>query len=48
LKQAVRRLRQRFGLLLRKQLAHTTETKGQVEEEIRSLFGAFRQDDHGA
>lgn len=42
LKQSVRRMRQRFGKLLRKQLAYTTETEAQVEEEIRSLFAAFR------
>ena len=44
LKQAVRRLRQRFGLLLRRQLEHATETETQVEEEIRSLFAAFRRE----
>lgn len=42
LKQGVRRMRQRFGQLLRRQLAYTTETEEQIEEEIRSLFAAFR------
>ena len=42
LKKAVQRLRIRFGLLLRRHLAHTTETESEVEEEIQSLFAAFQ------
>lgn len=42
LKQSVRRIRQRFATLLRRHLAYTTETEAEVEEELQSLFAAFR------
>jgi RNA polymerase sigma-70 factor (ECF subfamily) len=41
-KTAVRRLRQRFGKLLRIEVARTVEDPGDVDEEIRYLFSAIR------
>ena len=42
IKQAVRRLRQRFGELMRERVAFTVERDQDIEEEIRSLFAAFQ------
>ena len=42
IKQSVRRIRQRFATLLRRHLAYTTETEAEVDEELQSLFAAFR------
>jgi RNA polymerase sigma-70 factor (ECF subfamily) len=41
-KVAVHRLRQRFGELLRQQIAQTVSTPEQIEQEIRDLFEALR------
>jgi RNA polymerase sigma-70 factor (ECF subfamily) len=38
LRVAVHRLRRRFGELLRNEVAHTVATKGEAEEEMRSLM----------
>ena len=38
---AVQRLRQRFGALLREQVAHTVSSESEVEEEIRHLISAL-------
>lgn len=40
-KMAVSRLRKRYRLLLREEIAHTVEDAGEVEEEIRHLFEAL-------
>jgi DNA-directed RNA polymerase specialized sigma24 family protein len=40
---AIHRLRQRFGALLRQQVAHTVSTEAEVEEEIRHLIAALRE-----
>lgn len=40
---AVSRLRQRYGQLLRAEIAHTVETPAEVDEEIRYLFRVIRQ-----
>jgi RNA polymerase sigma-70 factor (ECF subfamily) len=37
-KMAVLRLRQRYGQLLRQEIAHTVSTPEEVEEEIRHLI----------
>jgi RNA polymerase sigma-70 factor (ECF subfamily) len=42
LKVTVHRLRQRYGELLRLEIAQTVATPEQVEEEIQDLFAAFR------
>jgi DNA-directed RNA polymerase specialized sigma24 family protein len=41
-KAAVRRLRKRFGKLLRAEVAETVENPGDVDEEIRYLFKVIR------
>jgi RNA polymerase sigma-70 factor (ECF subfamily) len=41
LRVAVHRLRQRFGVLLREEIAHTVTSPEDVDEEVRSLFAAF-------
>ena len=38
---AIHRLRQRFGMLLRQQVAQTVSTESEVEEEIRHLISAL-------
>jgi len=38
---AVHRLRQRYGILLREEIAQTVATQEEVDEEVRSLFAAF-------
>ena len=38
---AASRLRERFRLLLRQEIAHTVNTSDEIEEEIRDLFIAF-------
>jgi hypothetical protein len=38
---AVHRLRKRYRLLLRAEIAHTLADPAQVDEELRALFGAF-------
>jgi len=38
---AIHRLRQRFGVLLRQQVAQTVSTEAEVEEEIRHLISAL-------
>ena len=35
---AVRRLRQRYGELVREEIAHTVGSRDEVEEEVRWLF----------
>ena len=40
-KVAVHRMRRRFGLLLRREIAHTLRDPAQVEDEIRGLFEAL-------
>jgi RNA polymerase sigma-70 factor (ECF subfamily) len=35
---AVHRLRQRYGELLRSEVAHTVNTEDEVDEELRYLF----------
>jgi RNA polymerase sigma-70 factor (ECF subfamily) len=39
---AVHRLRKRYRQLLRREIAQTLNDPGQVDDEIQSLFGAFR------
>jgi RNA polymerase sigma-70 factor (ECF subfamily) len=41
-KVAVHRLRQRFGELLRSEIAHTVESPAEVDDEVRALFEALR------
>jgi RNA polymerase sigma-70 factor (ECF subfamily) len=41
-KVAVHRLRKRYRVLLREEIAHTVATPADVDEEIRHLFAAFR------
>ncbi len=41
---AVHRLRQRFGALLREQVAQTVSSKAEVEEEIRHLISVLSGD----
>jgi RNA polymerase sigma-70 factor (ECF subfamily) len=41
-KVAVHRLRQRFGELLRSEIAQTVESPAEVDDEIRALFDALR------
>jgi RNA polymerase sigma factor (sigma-70 family) len=41
-KVAVHRLRQRFGELLREEIAQTVETPEEIDDEIRDLFDALR------
>jgi RNA polymerase sigma-70 factor (ECF subfamily) len=41
-KVAVHRLRQRFGELLRAEIAHTVESAAEIDDEIRALFEALR------
>ena len=38
---AVHRLRQRYGDLVREEIAHTVATPAEVEEEINSLLAAL-------
>ena len=38
---AVHRLRQRYGILLREEIAQTVATQEEVDEEVRCLFAAF-------
>jgi RNA polymerase sigma-70 factor (ECF subfamily) len=38
---AVHRLRQRFGVLLREQVARTVSSEAEVEEEIRYLISVL-------
>ena len=38
---AVHRLRQRYGILLREEIAQTVATEAEVDEEVRCLFAAF-------
>ena len=38
---AVHRLRQRYGILLREEIALTVATQEEVDEEVRCLFAAF-------
>ncbi len=38
---AVHRLRQRYGILLREEIAQTVATHEEVDEEVRCLFAAF-------
>ena len=40
-KVAVHRLRQRYGELLREEIAHTVASPGEVEEELRHLLTAL-------
>ena len=42
-KVAVHRLRQRYGELLREQIAHTVGSPAEVEEELRHLLGVLSQ-----
>lgn len=42
IKVAVHRLRQRYGELLREEIANTVSGPEEVEEELRNLFEAFR------
>jgi hypothetical protein len=44
---AVRRLRQRFGALLREEIAHTVEDESDVDGELKSLLAALRQGGSG-
>ncbi len=39
---AVHRLRQRYGDLVREEIAHTVSSPAEVEEEVRSLLAALR------
>jgi len=39
---AIHRLRKRYRLLLREEIAHTLSDAAMVEEEMRTLFGAFQ------
>ena len=41
LKMAVSRMRRRFGELLRREIARTVNSPGQIEEELQILFGAL-------
>ena len=41
LRVAVHRLRQRYGILLREEIAQTVATQDEVDEEVRCLFAAF-------
>jgi len=41
LRVAVHRLRQRYGALLREEIAQTVASPAEVDEEVRCLFGAF-------
>jgi RNA polymerase sigma factor (sigma-70 family) len=41
-KVAVHRLRQRYGELVREEIAHTVETPEEMEEELRHLFAVLR------
>jgi len=41
LRVAVHRLRQRYGILLREEIAQTVATQAEVDEEVRCLFAAF-------
>lgn len=41
-KVAVHRLRQRFGRLLREEIAQTVGTSDEIEDEVRQLFDALR------
>jgi RNA polymerase sigma-70 factor (ECF subfamily) len=41
LKMAVSRMRQRYGELLRAEIAHTVSTPEEVEEELKALFAAL-------
>lgn len=41
LKMAVSRMRQRYGELLRSEIANTVSNPGEVEEELRALFAAL-------
>ena len=38
---AIHRLRQRFGTLLRGQIARTVSSEGEIEEELRYLMSVF-------
>jgi RNA polymerase sigma-70 factor (ECF subfamily) len=40
-KGAVRRMRRRFGRILREQVARTVDDPGQVDEEVKYLFGVI-------
>lgn len=42
LKMAVMRARRRFGELLREEIAHTVASPGEIDDEIRGLFGSLR------
>lgn len=41
LKMAISRMRHRYGEVLRAEIAHTVADPGEVEQELRSLFGAL-------
>ena len=41
-KQALRRLRQRYGQLLREEIAHTVMAPGDIEDELRHLIATLR------
>lgn len=41
LKMAVSRMRQRYGILLRAEIANTVSSAEEVDEELRALFGAL-------
>jgi len=41
LKMAIRRMRQRYGELLRAEIASTVSDPAEVEEELRALFAAL-------
>jgi len=42
IKMAVMRLRRRYGELLRAEIAETVSTPGEIDDEIRGLFGSLR------
>ncbi len=41
-KQAFRRLRQRYQQLLREEIAHTVMVPGDIEDELRRLIAVLR------
>jgi RNA polymerase sigma factor (sigma-70 family) len=43
IKMAVMRMRRRYGELLRAEIAETVSTPGEIDDEVRGLFGSLRE-----
>ena len=48
IRQAVIRMRRRFGVILREHVSFTVDRPDMVDQEVKELFAAFRSDSDGA